>query len=80
MRVTDRARFDPTALAVAILSALQATHSGAFEFRASQFDRLATGPELRLAIVAGSSAREIQESWEPALVQFRDARKKYLIY
>jgi uncharacterized protein YbbC (DUF1343 family) len=79
MRVTDRARFDPTRLAVAILSALQATHAGAFEFRASQFDRLA-GPELRLAIVAGKSPREIWESWEPALTKFWNARKKYLIY
>jgi uncharacterized protein YbbC (DUF1343 family) len=80
LRVTDRERFDPTRLAVAILTALRATHAGAFEFRASHFDRLATGPELRLAIEAGKSPRDIWESWEPALSQFRTARKKYLIY
>jgi uncharacterized protein YbbC (DUF1343 family) len=80
MRVTDRARFDPTRFAVAILTALQATHAGAFEFRASHFDRLATGPELRLAIAAGQSPRDIWASWEPALALARETRQKYLIY
>ena len=80
MRVTDRERFEPTRFAVAVLAALHETHPGRFEFRASQFDRLATGPELRRAIEGGRSAREIWESWEPALTRYRAAREKYLIY
>lgn len=80
VRVTDRARFDPTRLAIAVLAALRATHTGTFEFRAGQFDRLASGPELRMAIESGRSAREIWESWEPELARFREVRKQYLIY
>jgi uncharacterized protein YbbC (DUF1343 family) len=80
MRVTDRERFDPTRFAVVLLAALRSTHPDRFEFRASQFDRLAAGPDLRLAIEAGRSPREIWESWEPELARFREMRRKYLIY
>ena len=80
MRVTDRQRFEPTRFAVSVLTALRDIHPGAFEFRAPHFDRLAAGPALRLAIQAGTSAREIWESWEPDLARFREVRKRYLIY
>jgi len=80
MRVTDRERFDATRFAVAVLAALRATHPDKFEFRASQFDRLATGPDLRLAIEAGRSPQEIWSTWDQALARFRERRAKYLIY
>lgn len=80
MRVTDRGRFEPTKFALTVLAALQATHAGVFELRAGHFDRLATGPALRVAIQSGQSAREIWESWAPALARFRESRKQYLIY
>lgn len=79
-RVLDRAAYDPTKLAVALLVAIRAAHPGEFQFRDDSFDRLAAGPELRGAVVAGRSAREIQRSWEQALAAFREARRKYLIY
>ena len=80
MRVTDRERFDPTQFAVVVLAALRATHSDAFQFRASHFDRLATGPELRLAIEAGRAPQEIWKGWDEDLARFRAARAQYLIY
>lgn len=80
MAVTDRAHFDPTKLAVAILAALRAVHPGEFQFRAASFDRLATGPELRMAIEAGRSPQEIWASWEGDLGRFRARRAQYLIY
>jgi uncharacterized protein YbbC (DUF1343 family) len=80
MAVTDREHFDPTKLAVAILAALRAVHPSEFQFRAASFDRLATGPELRMAIEAGRSPREIWESWEGDLGRFRARRAQYLIY
>jgi uncharacterized protein YbbC (DUF1343 family) len=80
MRVTDRERFDPTRFAVVVLAALRATQPDSFEFRASHFDRLATGPELRLAIEAGGSPQEIWTGWDQKLARFRERRAKYLIY
>jgi len=80
MRVTDRARFDPTRFAITVLATLRGAHPGEFAFRASHFDRLATGPELRAAIEAGRAPREIWASWEQDIQRFREKRAKYLIY
>jgi uncharacterized protein YbbC (DUF1343 family) len=80
MRVRDRERFDPTKLAVALLSAIRAAHSDQFQFRLASFDRLATGPELRAALEAGRSPQDVWSSWEPDLARFRTTRAKYLIY
>ncbi|HCU45842.1 MAG TPA: DUF1343 domain-containing protein [Sphingobacterium sp.] len=44
------------------------------------FDKLAGGPALREAIIAGQSADEIRKSWEPGLATYKEMRKKYLIY
>lgn len=35
---------------------------------------------LQEEIIAGKSAKEIRESWQPALKAFKEIRKKYLIY
>jgi uncharacterized protein YbbC (DUF1343 family) len=80
MRVTDRERFDATQFAILVLAALRSTHAGKFEFRASHFDRLATGPDLRIAIEAGRSPQEIWSDWNQELARFRERRAKYLIY
>lgn len=80
LRVTDRARYDPTRLAVAVLVALQALYPDHFRFTAGSFDRLAAGPELRLAVSARRSAPEIWGEWETALERFRRTRVKYLLY
>jgi uncharacterized protein YbbC (DUF1343 family) len=79
-RVTDRTRYDPTRLALALLVALARTDSTHFELRARGFDRLAGGPELRLALVAGHPAAEVWRGWQTALTAFRRTRSKYLVY
>jgi uncharacterized protein YbbC (DUF1343 family) len=78
-RVTDRSKYDPTRLAVALLVAIQAIHPTELQFRAQSFDRLAVGPELRLAIEGGKSAREIWAAWDADLASFRATRAKYLV-
>src|SRR3989454_3328144 len=47
---------------------------------APSFDRLAAGPELRMALEAGRQAREIWNSWDGDLERFRETRTKHLIY
>ena len=80
LRVTDRARYDPARLAIALLVALRAVHPDSFRIRAEWFDVLAAGPELRAAIDSGRSAPEIWARWSDGLAQFRRTRAKYLLY
>jgi uncharacterized protein YbbC (DUF1343 family) len=44
------------------------------------FDKLAGSSLLRKQVIAGLSEKEIRKSWEPALAQFKQKRKKYLLY
>ena len=80
LRVRDRERYDPTKLAVALIAAIRAVHPAEFQFRLQSFDRLAAGPELRMAIEAGRPLQEIWDSWNSDLARFRETRAKYLIY
>jgi uncharacterized protein YbbC (DUF1343 family) len=80
LRVRDREHYDPTKLAVALIAAIRAAHPAQFQFRAQSFDRLAAGPELRIALEAGRPVQEIWGSWISDLARFRETRAKYLIY
>ena len=80
LHVTDRPRYDPTRLAIALLVALRAVHPDSFQIRAEWFDVLAAGPALRTAIDSGRAASEIWARWSDGLVQFRRTRAKYLLY
>ena len=46
----------------------------------SFFNRLAGNSTLKDQLVKGWSAREIRETWKPGLAQFKEIRKKYLLY
>jgi uncharacterized protein YbbC (DUF1343 family) len=78
--VTDRARYDPTKLAVALLAALHAVHPDSFRFRPASFDRLANGPALREAIRAERRPADVWKAWQEPLARFRRTRLKYLLY
>lgn len=55
-----------------------------FDYRESKqigdFDKLAGVTLLREQIIAGKSEKEIRESWEPGLSEFKMMRAKYLLY
>ena len=80
LRVMDRATYDPTRLAVALLAAIHAVHRDSLQFRDTAFDRLAGGPVLRLAILSGRSPAAIWKDWDGALERFRRTRGAYLLY
>jgi uncharacterized protein YbbC (DUF1343 family) len=44
------------------------------------FDKLAGTKTLREQIVAGKTAEEIKKSWQSGLNEFKQIRKKYLLY
>jgi uncharacterized protein YbbC (DUF1343 family) len=50
------------------------------DFFEKSFDLLAGSDQLRKQIIAGKSAEEMKESWQAGLIQFKETRKKYLLY
>jgi uncharacterized protein YbbC (DUF1343 family) len=80
LRVTDRARYDPTRTTLALLAAIRLTHPDSLRFNAARFDQLAADPAVRRALVAGRPAAAIARAWQPALARFRRARARYLLY
>ena len=50
------------------------------EFFNTFFDTLAGTDKLKKQIIAGKTAKEIKASWEVDLVEFKEVRRKYLIY
>jgi len=44
------------------------------------FDKLSGTENLRKQIIAGTSEAEIRKSWEPGLSDYKEMRKKYLLY
>lgn len=51
-----------------------------FFTRAEFFDKLAGTDELRKQILAGKTEKEIRDSWKEDLTEYRQMRKKYLLY
>jgi uncharacterized protein YbbC (DUF1343 family) len=51
-----------------------------FFLASNSFNRLAGNDVLMQQIRQGKSEKEIRESWEPQLSQFKATRKKYLLY
>ncbi len=80
LRLTDRARYDPTATAVTLLAAVLAVHPKEIGIDSATFDRLAGGAGLRRALLARTPPRRIVDSWRPDLARFRARRKPFLLY
>ena len=43
-------------------------------------DKLAGTSKFKEQIIAGVSEEEIRKSWEPGLSEYKEMRKKYLLY
>ena len=53
---------------------------GRFFLKNNFFDKLAGNSQLRRQIEAGMSAEDIRAGWQDGIDQFKEIRKKYLIY
>ncbi len=80
LEVTDRAGYDPTAVAVHLLTAIRGFHHARFAWIPAHFDRLAGTRVLRQAIEAGAEPDSIVASWGPELERFRERRRGVLVY
>ena len=63
-----------------ILYMYQHSSKETFFLKNGFFDRLAGTSSLRQQIQNGLSSSEIEQSWQPALEEFKAVRQKYLIY
>ena len=75
-KVQVPAKFDLTYL----LWMYNHTPKDSFFKQTNSFEKLAGTDQLRKQIKAGMSEVEIRASWEPALSQYKEIRKKYLLY
>jgi uncharacterized protein YbbC (DUF1343 family) len=89
IHMTDRSTFRPVETGVALIEAFRAAAPDRFgwkqppyeyEYDKMPIDCLAGSSELREQIEAGVPAREIAQSWEPALADFVKVRKNFLLY
>lgn len=84
LHVLDRRRFAPVATGVAILQQIRTLYPNHFEWRRSgakhSVDRLAGTSDLRLAIDAGKSWREISDSWQRGERLYRERLRGVELY
>jgi uncharacterized protein YbbC (DUF1343 family) len=89
IHVVDRLAFRPVLVAVALVSAFRASDPGGFRWRDPPyeyehvklpFDILTGSPWVRLQIEAGTPAEDIARSWEPAVSEFQNVRRRFLLY
>jgi len=80
IKVTDKNSFEPVKTGIAFLVSLNKLFSG-FEIKANKFlDKLAGTDRLRLAVLNGYTTNEIVSGYQQELQDFKELRKKYLIY
>lgn len=72
--------YDPTLAALALLVETRAMSGDRWSWRVAHFDRLAGTDELRNALDAGVSYRELAEGWGEGLEEYVARRAAYLLY
>ncbi len=83
IHVTDRNAFLPFRTGLALLKAIHDLHPQAFRFETGEppfFDKLAGNGWIRQSIEKGESLDAIEVRWQPALRQFEELRRRYLLY
>ena len=80
LHLTDRESFDAVRTGIAVIVTVRRLHPKELTFRDSAFDRLAGTRTLRQAIEQGNSLENIIASWRPALQQYKERRRKFLLY
>ena len=78
--LTYEKSYDPTLTAVALLTAIHQVHPDSLGFRAAGFDRLAGGPALREAVLAGMDPFAIVATWRAPLEEWLRHRQPALLY
>jgi uncharacterized protein YbbC (DUF1343 family) len=78
--LTDQRSYDPTLTAVTMLAAIHRVHPDSLRINPRGFDRLAGGPSLREAILAGEAPAAIAAAWVAPREAWLEHRKSVLLY
>ncbi len=78
--VTDRNQFESYKAGIATVWAINHFHANKMVWDEPVWDRLTGTRRLMNMIQDGSSPNEIFTSWENELTEFKEIRKKYLLY
>ncbi len=80
IKLVDRNKFESVKFGIKLVSALHKLYPNEFKFRDDSFDRLAGDKSIRQKINEGLSSDEIIQSYQAELNDFKEIRKKYLLY
>lgn len=80
IHVLNRDSFRPVRVALHFLAEVRKLHPDKFEFDAKSFDSLAGNSWIRKALLESQPVERIVERWQAPLQDFRNKRRKYLLY
>ena len=77
--IKDRTQLNAPQFGIKLICALQELYPDKFKLT-DYFDKLAGNPSIRKMIIAGTSPGTIINSWDTTLTEFKNIRRKYLLY
>jgi len=89
LHITDREAFTPVIVGIAMVKTAHDIYPNEFQWRQNEyeyefgknaFDVVCGTDTIRKAIESGSPVQTVEQAWRDGLNQFKDARKKYLLY
>jgi uncharacterized protein YbbC (DUF1343 family) len=80
IKVINREKYESVKFGIRVIAAIHQLYPNEFKFRNDSFDRLSGDRSIRLKIEEGISRQEIIDSYQVELEQFKEIRKKYLLY
>ncbi len=80
MTIKDPEKFEPFYTGISVIYAVIKTHKKEFSFNEKWFDKLAGTKRLREMLQQGKTPAEIVSSFDAEIKNFKEKRKKYLIY
>lgn len=78
--VTDRKEFEPVEFGIKLIYAIHQLYPDKFKFSDARFDRLSGDKAIRNEILSGKTADDVIRGWQKELSQFKELRKKHLLY
>ena len=80
IEISDRQKFKSVEFGIRLLCSLKKVFPNDFKLKESSIDRLSGDPKIREMIDSGKSADDIIAYWQDELNNFKQIRKKYLLY
>ena len=80
MSLTNRDNFKSVEAGIYILHALKQLYPEKLEWRLPRLDDLLKTDNVRIALDAGKTPKEIIQTWQEELQAFKEIRSKYLLY